>query len=123
MAQYHTFDESRIQSTLDAARQRYRHVDVQAISATSSISADNGNLSLLAECISVTVEDLAAGRTSAGLRELVEDQAEAARVCLRAARELPVLADLGDVRRVDEEFHSTPSRDSRVAGVCAFAFF
>lgn len=57
MAQYHTFDESRIQSTLDAARQRYRHVDVQAISATSSISADNGDLSLLAECISVTVED------------------------------------------------------------------
>ncbi|MEE1836319.1 squalene/phytoene synthase family protein [Streptomyces sp. SP17KL33] len=53
-----------------------------------------GRLGIPAETLarfSVTVEDLVAGRESAGVRELVEDQVEAARVCLRAAGELPVL--------------------------------
>ncbi|MBZ3901282.1 MULTISPECIES: squalene/phytoene synthase family protein [Streptomyces] len=40
---------------------------------------------------SVSVADLAEGRESAAVRELVEDQVEAARVCLRAAAEEPVL--------------------------------
>ncbi|WP_259408182.1 squalene/phytoene synthase family protein [Streptomyces akebiae] len=48
-----------------------------------------GRLGIPAEALarfSVTVEDLAAGRTSAGLRELVEDQVEAARsACERPA--------------------------------------
>ncbi|WP_328505272.1 squalene/phytoene synthase family protein [Streptomyces sp. NBC_00391] len=45
------------------------------------------------ERFSVTVEDLAEGRESAGVRELVQDQVEAARVSLRAAGALPVLTD------------------------------
>ncbi|MFE7840233.1 squalene/phytoene synthase family protein [Streptomyces sp. NPDC057474] len=45
------------------------------------------------ERFSVTAEDLAEGRESAGVRELVEDQIEAARVSLRAAGELPVLTE------------------------------
>ncbi|WP_086799975.1 squalene/phytoene synthase family protein [Streptomyces caniscabiei] len=55
-----------------------------------------GRLGIPAETLarfSVTAEDLAAGRESAGVRELVEDQVEAARVCLRAARDLPVLGE------------------------------
>ncbi|KFG01071.1 hypothetical protein IQ62_10130 [Streptomyces scabiei] len=43
------------------------------------------------ERFSVTAEDLAEGRESSAVRELVEDQTEAARVCLRAAGKLPVL--------------------------------
>ncbi|WP_404818845.1 hypothetical protein [Streptomyces phaeolivaceus] len=42
---------------------------------------------------SVSVEDLVAGRETPGVRELVEDQIEAARVSLRAAREMPVLGE------------------------------
>lgn len=45
------------------------------------------------ERFSVTAEDLAEGRETAGVRELVEEQVEAARVSLRAARGLPVLTE------------------------------
>ncbi|MFD9134865.1 squalene/phytoene synthase family protein [Streptomyces bottropensis] len=53
-----------------------------------------GRLGIPAETLkrfSVTAEDLAEGRESSGVRELVEDQIEASRVRLRAARALPVL--------------------------------
>ncbi|MER6156502.1 squalene/phytoene synthase family protein [Streptomyces sp. NPDC001868] len=45
------------------------------------------------ERFSVTAEDLAEGRETAGVRELVEEQVEAARVSLRAARGLPALTE------------------------------
>lgn len=44
------------------------------------------------ERFSVTREDLAAGRETAGVRELVEDQVETARAALQAAKGLPALA-------------------------------
>ncbi|UUU36480.1 squalene/phytoene synthase family protein [Streptomyces sp. CA-210063] len=53
-----------------------------------------GRLGIPAETLerfSATVEDLAEGRESARVRELVEHQIEAARASLRAARELPAL--------------------------------
>ncbi|WP_030617164.1 squalene/phytoene synthase family protein [Streptomyces fulvoviolaceus] len=44
------------------------------------------------ERFSVTWEDLAAGRETAGVRKLVEDQVETARTALQAAKRLPALA-------------------------------
>lgn len=44
------------------------------------------------ERFSVTWEDLVAGRETAGVRELVEDQVESARAALQAAKRLPALA-------------------------------
>lgn len=56
MATEHTFDEEKVEATIEAARAHYAHKLAKAPAIAEPVTAE-GPLSLLAECISVTVED------------------------------------------------------------------
>lgn len=56
MANFHEFDEKRINEALDAARKPHAKADVAAAKTSSNVT-DTGELSLLAECIEVKVEN------------------------------------------------------------------
>jgi hypothetical protein len=52
--EYYSFDDEAVSSALEAARQPYEATDLQAI---AEISSESGELSVLAQCISVTVRN------------------------------------------------------------------
>lgn len=64
--EYYSFDDEAVSSALEAAKEPYKDTDLQSI---TEISLESGELSVLAQCISVTVRNR--------------------RVCLRLPRPLP----------------------------------
>ncbi|MFC3614640.1 hypothetical protein ACFORG_12775 [Lutimaribacter marinistellae] len=56
MPEYHSFDHEAVNQALQAARAAHEDKNLMAMDSTSDIS-DSGELSLLAECIAVTVSD------------------------------------------------------------------
>ena len=56
MANFHSFDEKRVEEALEAARSAHTQANVAAAKTSSDLS-DSGELALLAECIEVKVEN------------------------------------------------------------------
>jgi len=58
MSEYHSFSEEAIQNAVATAQQHYSETHVNfAESKTLSLSQDNGQLSLLAHCITLTIKN------------------------------------------------------------------
>lgn len=89
MADYHSFNEEKVNSAISAARRRFEAKELSSFSATSEISA-SVTASFLAECISVSVKNneiclnlpLGIGSVCIPVPDWVPE-GEAAQACLR----------------------------------------
>jgi len=58
MSEYHSFSEEATQSAIETAQQHYGDAQANFLASESlSISQDNGQLSLLAHCITLTISN------------------------------------------------------------------
>ena len=58
MSNSHSFSDGAIQSAVESAQSHYQSVQANYVDHNSlTVSNDNGHLSILAECIKVTISD------------------------------------------------------------------